>query len=716
MATPTPLLRRDGGNATLVIDVGRREPAILYFGLRLPDNIDLASLALAARRDVPPSSLAVEPPISLTPTAASGWAGPPGLAGHDDRLEHWAPHFHLTTVTPTAGGIELVSLDAAAGLELTHHLALADTGVLTAASRLRCIGERGYILHGLTAPVLPLPGHFTRLLGVGGRWAGEFQLTEQPLAIGALARENRRGRTSHDAFPGLVLLADGAGEQQGLALGLHFATSGNHFSHIERFSDGRGVIMLGDLLMPGDVRLEPGGEAFIGHALHACVSDSGLTGIASAFQSHVRRHILPPSVAARPRPVHYNSWEAVYFDHDEAALRDLIARAAALGVERFVLDDGWFGGRRHDRAGLGDWWVSPDVYPQGLGPLIAEVQRQGMEFGLWVEPEMVNPDSDLYWAHPDWVLALPGVPQVAMRHQLVLDLGNPAVTDHLFERLDTLLRDHPIAYLKWDMNRDISHPGPGGGNGAIHARNQRLNGLIDRLRAAHPQVEIESCASGGGRANWDVLARAERLWPSDSNDALDRLAIQRGAGLFFPPEVLGSHVGPRDCHTTGRRIGMATRAGVALFGHMGLEMDLRELTPEEAATLAAAIALHKRLRPLLHRGRALRLDRRPHDERWGVIAGDDAQAVFGYALTASLPTTLPGRFWCTGLDPAAAYRLDWIWPPRRQGGSGLAALDGTMVSGALLMHAGVELPMLRPQDLLLFELTRISGSPATSTR
>jgi alpha-galactosidase len=545
-----------------------------------------------------------------------------------------------------------------------------------------------------------------------GRWSGEFAQQLLPFAVGAIVRENRRGRTSHDCFPGMIAMGPGCCEESGLAWGFHLGASGNHQMRAERFSDGRALFSASELLLPGEIMLGDERKSYRTPTLYACVSSLGLAGVSRAFQSFVRTSILPPTAKAKPRPVHYNTWEAVYFNHDQSTLSDLASRAADLGVERFVLDDGWFGGRRHDRAGLGDWTVSQGVYPDGLAPLISHVNKLGMEFGLWVEPEMVNPDSDLYRAHPDWVLQAPGVPQQDMRHQWVLDLTQQEVSDYLFTCLDGLLAAYPIAYLKWDMNRDISHPGGRNGRPVASDYVAAVHALIDRLRTAHPDVEIESCASGGGRANYEILRRTDRIWTSDSNDALDRLVIQRGCGLFFPPEVMGSHVGPRDCHVTGRRVSMDMRAGVALYGHMGLEMDLRELTPAETETLKAAIGMYKQFRPLLHDGIAVRFNQRPFEERWGVVSKDSQLGLFGYALTASLPDTVPGRFWFVGLDPASDYRLEWVWPRQADGKNaqhpdcGLSLLDGQVVSGATLMNAGVELPYMKPQSLVIISVVR----------
>ena len=300
----------------------------------------------------------------------------------------------------------------------------------------------------------------------------------------------------------------------------------------------------------------------------------------------------------------------MYFDHETEKLKALADAAADLGIERFVLDDGWFGSRRDDTKGLGDWWVSENVYPDGLTPLISHVIGLGMEFGIWVEPEMVNPDSDVFRAHPDWALVSAGYEPVLGRQQLVLDLGNPAAFAFIEEHLDGLLRDHDIAYVKWDMNRDHIQGSGRDGAAGTHAQTLALYRLLDELRAKHPTVEFESCASGGARIDHEILRRTERVWTSDCNDALERQTIQRGASMLIPPEVMGAHIGPTRSHTTGRTHSLSFRAATAMFGHLGVEWNVdrsRRRGPHGAsrgdrdAQGAPRVAPHRRHGALRHR-------------------------------------------------------------------------------------------------------------------
>ena len=294
---------------------------------------------------------------------------------------------------------------------------------------------------------------------------------------------------------------------------------------LERDNEGNTLLMLGARLDAGEVSVVSGDSFSTPEALVA-VSGAGRAGVRHLFHAHLRQSVLP-AVAATPRKVHLNTWESLGFNLSAAALGELVRAAASLGVERFVLDDGWFRGRRDDTTSLGDWIPDPALFPAGLQPLIREVQAAGMDFGLWVEPEMVSPQSDLLRAHPDWCLHLPGRSQPTQRHQRVLDLSRPEVTDYLFARLDTLLRDNDIAYLKWDHNRDltdVTHDG----RPAVHGQTLAAYRLLDELRAAHPTVEIESCSSGGGRVDLGIAVRTDRFWTSDCNDAVERQRIQRG--------------------------------------------------------------------------------------------------------------------------------------------------------------------------------------------
>ena len=486
-----------------------------------------------------------------------------------------------------------------------------------------------------------------------------------------------------------------------MVIGLHLAWSGNHRLLVDRLADGRSYAQLGELLSSGEMALSPNDELSMPEVLVAW-SGAGVNGIRAAFHRHLRAR---PNHPRRPRPVHLNTWEAVYFDHEPQRLSELANAAAEIGVERFVLDDGWFLNRNNDRAGLGDWYVDPTKYPDGLARLIGHVRSLGMEFGLWVEPEMVNPDSDLFRAHPDWALSSPGYDPVLGRNQLVLDLQHRDAFAYLLERLDGLLANHDIAYLKWDHNRVLTHA-THDGRPAGHGQTLAYYRLLDELLTRHPTVEIESCASGGGRIDFGVLDRCVRAWTSDCNDALERQTIQAGLGIFVAPELMGAHIGPPRSHTTGRTHGLGFRAATAVFGHLGIEWDITKATSAERVDLSRAVSLHKELRPLLHHGRSLRLDGvDPSVVGHGVVALDQSEAVYCLVQMATPSTSVPFPARLAGLAADRIYRVeveplgDRPWGPMRDRPRWIE--EGVAASGAALAGIGLPMPILQPEHAVL---------------
>ena len=707
-------VRFDAADATLIFACAKGAPvSILYWGGALHANTDCAELEGLFARQGMHGVADVALPLSLAMEPGLGHPMFRGFAAHRAGKD-WGSLFEVGAVELREGGAKIICRDESTRLGLEYEIDFdARTGVLRIRSTLTNYGATPLDVSDMMTACLPVPDGMTDIIGFTGRWTQEF--TQERVARNAATylRENRSGRTSHFSYPAILLAATDTNESTGEVYGFHLAFSGNHRVRVDSLTDGRVLVSLGALLLPGEVRLAPG-ETYASPEIVAAYSGQGLSKLSRKFHDHVRTKLLSPEMRAKPRPVHYNTWEAVYFDHDVEKLKELATRAAEIGVERFVLDDGWFGGRRHDRAGLGDWTVSRDVYPDGLGPLVDHVTGLGMEFGLWFEPEMVNPDSDLYRAHPDWVLGLEGVEQIPFRSQLALDISRPEVADYLFHAIDAILRDYDISYIKWDMNRDLSHPGDSSGVPRAFAQVGALYALLDRVRHAHPYVEIESCSSGGARADMGVLAHSDRVWTSDSNDALDRQVIQRGASFFLPLEVLGCHVGPAKCHVTGRRLSMEMRAATALMGHMGLELNLLTERTADLDVLKNAIDLHKKHRALLHNGDVFRLDSAPQLIASGVIARDKSEAIYSVAYVASDAKVLPGRFQFTGLDPQRSYRLQLIWPSDWQaikGPSAIETLDlngeGAIFSGAALVHGGLQLPHAFPETCLLFYVAAV---------
>lgn len=681
-------------------------PVIVHYGAELPADIDPdALLAVLA----PPVAHGAEDSPALRPVVpqqVDGWRLRPTLLGSRADGTAWSPAFRVASFEADAESIALHLQDADLGLALELTWRLDAAGVLLADRRLTNTGDAPYRVDALAA-ALPLPDSAREILDLTGRWCRERDPQRHPLEFGAWVRDGRRGRTGHDTPLVMVVGVPGFGFRSGEVWGVHHAWSGDSTYFAERAPDTSAQFGVAERLEPGELVLAPG-ASYAAPTAYFVHSTTGLDGLSAAFHDHVRARESHPR---RPRPVLLNTWEALYFDHDLDRLTMLADVAASVGIERFVLDDGWFGGRRDDTAGLGDWWVSPDAWPTGLEPLVDHVTGLGMEFGLWFEPEMVNPDSDLFRAHPDWILHNDGRTPSVWRNQQVLDLGRPEVVAYLLERIDTLLTDLDIRYIKWDHNRDLTDAGHLGRPG-VHEHTLALYGLLDELRRRHPGVEIETCASGGGRLDLGILERTDRVWASDTIDPLERQHIQRWTGLLVPPELVGTHVGAERAHTTHRATSLGFRAATSLFGHLGFELDLTALTPDELDAVAEVIAAHKRFRPLLHSGRTIRFDLPDaHALAHGVLAADGSEALFSYAQLATPRTEILPPLRLPGLDPAARYR---ITPELLAGGPVRQEIAeppwlsaGATFTGAELAAVGVRLPVIVPGEAILLHLVRV---------
>ncbi|MFH9867840.1 alpha-galactosidase [Streptomyces lydicus] len=698
------LLHFRAAGAGLVLDVsGSGLPRVVHWGADLgecgPDG--LAGLRTADVAQTVSNALDEPVPLSVLPQQSAGWPGTPGVAGHRAGSAA-APAFTTRARTVDAGQrrLTVTAADADGGLALTLETELTGAGLVRLRAEVTNTGVDGYHLTEL-APALPVPSHATEILDLTGRHLRERAPQRHAFTLGTHLRENRRGRTGSDATLLQIAGTAGFGFRSGEVWGLHVAWSGNHRSLAERTPAGQAVLAGGELLLPGEVLLAPG-ESYRSPWIYGSYGRHGLDELAGRFHRQLRARATHP---ASPRPVTLNTWEAVYFDQDLATLERLARAAAEVGAERFVLDDGWFKGRRDDRAGLGDWYVDPEIWPEGLHPLVDAVRGLGLRFGLWVEPEMVNPDSDLARAHPDWILAAsPSRMPPASRHQQVLALARPEAYAYVLGRLDALLREYRIDYLKWDHNRDLV-------DAAAHAQTAAVYRLMDELRARHPRLEIESCSSGGARVDLGVLERADRVWTSDCLDALERQRIQRWTGLLLPPELLGAHVGAPVAHTTGRAHTLDFRAGTALFGHFGIEWDLTAASAAERARLAEWVALYKALRPLLHGGTVVR-GAHPDPALWvhGVVAPDAGRAVFALVQMATSVQSPAGRVRLPGLAPDAAYHLAPLPPGDRPEGPFTSALpwweEGVTLPGRVLAEVGVQAPVLFPERLVLLEAVR----------
>ncbi|MEY3124244.1 MAG: hypothetical protein RLZZ573_764 [Pseudomonadota bacterium] len=705
-------------NSTLVLECPANEaPLWRYWGPRLPDTCT-PTHALRDTRPVPTFMLDFDQPLTLVPTFGVGWFGQSALLAHRSGLD-FAQAFRRCEVewTTPAQAVVLHLFDDVALLRLDITLSLDDASdVLTMQSRITNHADTALDVQWLAAGTLPLPGHADHVRSYAGQHNNEFLLQSDALGRSLWRRENRRGRTSHDCFPGAVVTTPGSTDHSGLVFGAHLAWSGNHQQTIEWLHDGQYQWQLGEWLTPGEGLLQPGQSLQTPEVIATC-SAQGLNGLAANFHAALRARMAWPDGAMRPRPVHLNTWEAFYFDLKPGDVMALADAAAQVGIERFVLDDGWFNGRHHDRAGLGDWWTDTGKFPEGLGPLVQHVNKLGMEFGLWVEPEMVNPDSELFRTHPDWALQIAGRNMITARNQLVLNIALPEASEYLFDKLNTLLQSLPISYLKWDHNRDLTTAALAGGTGAAGYRAQVVAAyaLLARLRAAYPAVEIESCSGGGGRIDFAVLQHTHRVWASDCIDALSRVDIQRGFGQFFPPEILGSHIGTAPAHTTGRSQSLAFRAAVAMTGHLGVELDVRHLDTATRQHLSTWIARYKEWRDQIHHGRVWR-GTGADGLVWQAHGNKDADDLLLFVFRCQPTThryTPPLRL--PMLDATARYHLAQLAPIAGDGAVQTPSPfftqmqnGGVEFDGAWLTEAGLPMPRTTAETCFIVRLRKIN--------
>ncbi len=629
---------------------------------------------LRASRPTPSFSLDFDQPLSLFPGLGVGWFGESALLAHRGGKD-WT--FQATACAVEEDGQKAVIRlsDEVAQISVAITLQLdPESDVLSLSTTLSNEGDGILEVQWLAAGVIPLPADAHEVRSFSGRHNDEFVPITDPLTRSTWRRENRRGLTSHSAFPGALVEAKGA------VYGAQLAWSGNHAQSIEWLGDGRFQWQMGEWLAPGEVRLAPGESMATPEILATCGADTNA--VAQNFHAAIRQRVDWPGGAMKPRPVHLNTWEGFYFDHDEAALVELADAAAAVGIERFVLDDGWFQGRNDDTSSLGDWRTDSAKYPNGLKPLAEHVTSLGMEFGLWVEPEMVNPDSELYRTHPDWALATPGRLTVTARNQLVLDMARPEVGDYLFEKIAALLGELPIGYLKWDHNRDLT---TAGATARYRQQVHAAYALMARLRAAFPHVEIEACAGGGGRIDAGVIRHTHRFWTSDNIDAVSRVSIQRGFLHFMPPELMGAHVGASPAHATGRKQSMDFRAGVALPGHFGVELDVRKLDDKDRDRLKHWISTYKANRDRLHSGKVWQGEA-GDGLLWQAHGGADNLLLFLYRVEP--------QSW----QHASSARLPMLDPARRY------RVDDTEHDGAWLVAHGLPTQPLKAERLQLIEV------------
>lgn len=718
---------RAGGVSVLLSRPDGRIPTIAHWGADLGALTaqDADAIQRSLQADRAPNGPDAPMHVGLIPEPRWGWAGRPGLVGHRDG-QAWAPdlHTHTTTFCPAATaqgpqspitvtetftelgpGYLTFDITSPQGLDIQVTVELTPHGVLRAQATVTNTASGDYRLDELNI-VFPVPSRATDLQDFAGHWGQERRAQRHPFAVGAHVREGRKGRTGADAVHLMIAGESGFGFRNGQVWGLHTGFSGNHRTWAEREYSGQRVLGGGELLMPGEIVLAQQ-DSYTTPWIYG-IFGCGLDDQANRLHTWIRSR---PQHPQRPRPATLNVWEAVYFDHRLDKLQRLADLAAQIGIERFVLDDGWFGSRRNDSSGLGDWVVSPDVWPDGLTPLIEHVTSLGMEFGLWFEPEMINMDSDLARAHPEWVLAPEDRLPISSRFQQVLDIGNPQAYAHVRDHMVAILTDHNIAYIKWDHNRDLLDAGSSvDGTPGVHRQTAAAYRLMAELKERFPQLEIESCSSGGARVDLGVLEHVDRFWTSDCVDPAERQEMHRWTQQLIPPELMGSHVAAGHSHQTDRLHTVNFRAGTALWGHFGVEWDLTQATEAELAELHDWVALYKHHRDLLHHGTLVRQD--PIDPEWdvhGVVAADGHEALFAIVCTGVSMTDPAGRLTLAGLAPETHYLVTDVTPQADDAGfvPSPGWPDGTPMKGSVLQEVGLHCPDLRPDRIRLLHVNAV---------
>ncbi len=541
------------------------------------------------------------------------------------------------------------------------------------------------LLRALSASV-DFPAADMDMIYLSGAWSRESNLTRRRLEQGGTTIQSRRGMSSHQHNPFAALAKHGTDEHQGEVYGFSLVYSGGFEAEAEVDSFGTTRLAVGLNSFDFSWRLEPG-ESFQTPEAVMVYSGQGLGEMSRIYHRLYRTRLSRGQYRDKERPILVNNWEATYFDFNTDKLEAIAAEGAKLGIELFVLDDGWFGRRDADNSSLGDWTEDLRKLPGGLSDLAARVNGHGLKFGLWVEPEMISPDSDLYRSHPDWCLHVPGRRRSEARWQLVLDYTREEVRQYIYDSLSRIFSTVPVAYIKWDMNRCLTEIGsaqlPAERQGeTAHRYVLGLYELLERLTSAFPHILFESCCSGGGRFDPGMLYYMPQTWTSDNTDAVERLKIQYGTSLVYPVSSMGAHVSAVPNHQVGRITPLSFRGDVAMSGNFGYELDLTKFTPEEKELAKAQVANYKEIRSLVQQGNLYRLQSpfEGNDTAWMFVSDDQCEALVYYFRVLAMPHPPRRTLLLSGLNPELDYRI---------------ADSGEVYGGDRLMQAGLSLPEIQ---------------------
>jgi alpha-galactosidase len=670
----------------------------LGFDNRLGDPVPL-EYPTAGSGDYRVPALAVRQPdgstvLDLRYVSHRVFAGKPALPG--------LPSTYVQAYEE-AETLEILLADAPADLEIRlFYTIFADRPVVARSARIRNVRPTPQTVLCAMSASLDLPDSDWDLVQLSGAWARERRVTTRHLAAGSQSFGSLHGASGHQHNPLLVLQREATTEEHGEAYGLSLVYSGNFLAEAEVDAFGTARLRLGINPEGFAWTLDAGAEFCTPEAI-LVYSEDGLGALSDAYHTLYRDRLARGAWRDAARPIVINNWEATYYDFDEPKLLAIASSAREMGIELFVLDDGWFGRRDSDSSSLGDWTVDLAKLPGGIEGLARKIEALGLRFGIWIEPEMISRRSQLFTDHADWAVGIPARPRTESRNQYVLDMSRHEVVDHLFGVLSDLLGHAPISYVKWDMNRNITEPYsaalPADRNGEFfHRYMLGVYELYDRLCRAFPQVLFESCAGGGGRFDPGMLAFAPQAWTSDQTDAMERLKIQWGTSLGYPTSSMAAHVSAVPNHQVGRITPLQTRAAVAFFGVLGYELDPTSLTKDERSLISDQVAYYKERRELFQRGCFVRL-RSPfagdgNETAWLTVSADRRRAVVGHYRVLNRPNPGPARLRLRGLDPAVSYRVS-AWPA---GDDAIAAANAGVRGGDELMRIGLLVSSEDPAD------------------
>ena len=667
-----------------------------HWGARVPDGAiqpDLSHYPTLASFDPRTNALPWE-----LPTRGSGWYGEPAVAATnakgDDMVQlTYVSHAiymgknRLPGLPATfarregdAETLEIELMDRLTGLRVTAVYGVFErTGAITRSLRLKNESGEDMQINGVLSASAPVHGSGYDVIHLKGAWARERHVMRQTQGEGEYRIFSQRGASGHEANPFLALCEKSATEFSGevWAVSLVYSGSFEALSDVNNTENSRLSIGLNPDVFTW--KLEPG-ETFVSPEAAMVYSPDGLNGMSHAFHRLYSENLMRSKWFERDRPILINNWEATYFNFNEEKILQIARRAKELGVEMLVLDDGWFGKRNTDNCSLGDWVVNPEKLPGGLNGLSDRLHDLGLKFGLWFEPEMISPDSDLYRAHPDWCLHVDGRARVEMRNQLILDLSRREVQDYIIESVSAVLESARIEYVKWDMNRNMTEPFSGAQTPERQKETQHrymlgLYRVLEEITARFPEILFESCSGGGGRFDPGMLYYMPQTWTSDDSDAVERMFIQYGTSFVYPPCAMGAHVSAVPNHQTGRTTAMQTRGDVALGGNFGFELDLSQLSDADAETVRRLIEREKQVRTLVRTGEFTRL-LSPFDHpyaAWQFRARDNSEALVCAYRLMTRPATPHLLLRASGLDESAVYMDD----------------DGNTCSGAALTRYGL---------------------------